>query len=174
MKITFWTDGSSRGNPGKGGWGVFIEMENNKGEKKEFSLSGGKLSTTNNRMELTAAIQALRFLDSVFLNKYFIDQKEIKKDLLIIIKTDSKYVKTGIEEWIINWEKNNWKNANKKPVLNKDLWQELLSLKNSINDRLIKDNISEIKWEYVKGHFGIKGNEIADKFSTEAADNILE
>ena len=94
--------------------GVFIEMENNK-ERKKFSLSE-KLSTTNNRMELTAAIQALRFLDSVFLNKYFIDQKEIKKDLLIIIKTDSKYVKTGIEEWIINWEKNNWKNANKKPV----------------------------------------------------------
>ncbi len=172
MKITFYTDGASRGNPGRGGWGVYTEIESSNGQKKEFKLSGGKFSTTNNRMELTAAIQALRFLNSVILNKYFVDKKHLGKEFFVTIKTDSKYVKTGIEEWIINWEKNNWKSANKKPVLNKDLWQELLSIKNLINDKLVKDNFEEIKWEYVKGHFGITGNEIADSLATKAIDNI--
>lgn len=174
MKIIFYTDGASRGNPGRGGWGVYTEIESSTGQKKEFKLSGGQLSTTNNRMELTAAIQALRFLDSAILNKYFVDQKQLGKEFFVTIKTDSKYVKTGIEEWIINWEKNNWKSANKKPVLNKDLWQELLSLKNSINEKLKEAGFKEIVWEYVAGHAGILGNEIADGLATEAADKFLQ
>jgi ribonuclease HI len=173
MKLTFYTDGASRGNPGRGGWGVYAEIVNDKGEEKTFSLSGGKPSTTNNRMELTASIQALSFLDKVILNKYFVKPETLGKEFFVIIKTDSKYVKTGITEWIINWEKNNWRAANKKPVLNKDLWQELLSLKDIINDKLKSHNFPEIVFEYVEGHAGIEGNEMADKLATEAADKFV-
>jgi len=174
MKIIFWTDGASRGNPGIGGWGVFAKVVHTDGKEKTFELSGGKPYTTNNRMELTASIQALRFLDMVVLNKYFLDKKRYGPTLEIIVYTDSKYVKTGITEWMKNWEKNNWRSANKKPVLNKDLWQHLNSLKESINEKLTKDNFKEIQWEYVKGHAGIEGNEIADRLATEAADKLKD
>tara|TARA_B100001250_G_scaffold389842_1_gene389296 strand:- start:1494 stop:1922 length:429 start_codon:yes stop_codon:yes gene_type:complete len=131
--IHVYTDGACSGNPGVGGWGVVILLNKN----EPILLNGGELQTTNNRMELTAAIKALN---------YFNELKSIK------IFTDSKYVKDGIEKWIINWKKNGWKTAAKKPVKNKELWIEL--------DHLIAKH--EISWEWVKGHAGEKYNEKAD------------
>lgn len=165
MKITLYTDGSSRGNPGPGGWGVYVEVIKDK--LYTINISGGERETTNNKMELTAAIEALKYLKKNLI-------KILKNDVVkITIKLDSKYVKMGITEWIKNWEKNNWKGSNKKPVANLELWQELLSLKNFINDKLKGHNFKDVNWEYVKGHVGIKGNEIADDLATEAADKFL-
>ena len=132
MIINVYTDGACSGNPGKGGWGVVI-LDND----KEILLNGGDQQTTNNKMELTAAIKAL---------EYF----EVKQKL--IINTDSKYVKDGIESWIIKWKKNGWKTASKKPVKNKDLWMKL--------DKQIQRHT--INWQWIKGHIGHKYNEQAD------------
>ena len=131
--ITIYTDGACSGNPGIGGWGVVIFEEN----KKDRLLNGGNDNTTNNRMELTAAIEAL---------KYFEDKQTIT------LITDSKYVKDGIQSWIQNWKKNGWKTAAKKPVKNKELWVEL-------DDLITRHNIS---WKWVKGHAGNTYNEKAD------------
>jgi|TARA_A200000159_G_scaffold71790_1_gene66652 ribonuclease HI len=131
--ITIYTDGACSGNPGIGGWGVVILEEN----KEDRLLNGGNDNTTNNRMELTAAIEAL---------KYFEDKQTIT------LITDSKYVKDGIQSWIQNWKKNGWKTAAKKPVKNKELWIEL--------DQLISRHT--ISWEWVKGHDGNVYNEKAD------------
>ena len=131
--ITIYTDGACSGNPGIGGWGAVI-LEIN---KDEIFLNGGNDNTTNNRMELTAAIEALKKIQN-------------KKNIKLI--TDSKYVKDGIQSWIINWKKNGWKTAAKKPVKNKELWIEL--------DTLISKH--SITWEWVKGHAGNKYNEKAD------------
>jgi len=131
--ITIYTDGACSGNPGVGGWGVVIIEDN----KNEFFLNGGDKNTTNNKMELTAAIKAL---------------KTFEKKSTITLITDSKYVKDGIQSWIQNWKKNGWKTAAKKPVKNKELWIEL-------DDLITKHNIS---WEWVKGHTGNKHNEKAD------------
>ena len=130
--INIYTDGACSGNPGIGGWGVVI-LDNG----KEIQLNGGEQNTTNNQMELTAAIKAL---------EYFVPRKDL------IIHTDSKYVKDGIESWIINWKKNGWKTTAKKPVKNKEMWIAL--------DELIKKH--NINWEWVKGHAGNKHNEKAD------------
>jgi ribonuclease HI len=142
MKYVIYTDGACSGNPGPGGWGAVILDEVN----KEISISGKEKSTTNNRMELMAPIMAL---------------KKIKKNSKIIIYTDSTYLKNGITTWIKNWEKNGWKNANKKPVKNKDLWIAL--------NKLSKEQI--IDWKWVKAHAGNKYNEIADKLATAAIRN---
>ena len=131
--ITVYTDGACSGNPGKGGWGVVILKDN----KEDIFLNGGDDNTTNNRMELSAAIEALKYFQS--------------KEKITLI-TDSKYVKDGIQSWIQNWKKNGWKTAAKKPVKNKELWIEL-------DDLITKHNIS---WEWVKGHTGNKHNEKAD------------
>ncbi len=131
--ITIYTDGACSGNPGVGGWGVVI-IENN---KNETFLNGGENHTTNNKMELTAAIQAL---------------KTFEKESTITLITDSKYVKDGIQSWIENWKKNGWKTAAKKPVKNKELWIEL-------NELIARHNIT---WEWVKGHAGNTHNEKAD------------
>jgi ribonuclease HI len=131
--ITIYTDGACSGNPGIGGWGAVI-LEIN---KDEIFLNGGNDNTTNNRMELTAAIEALKKIQN-------------KKNIKLI--TDSKYLKDGIQSWIINWKKNGWKTAAKKPVKNKELWIEL--------DNLISKH--SITWEWVKGHAGNKYNEKAD------------
>ena len=131
--ITIYTDGACSGNPGVGGWGVVIIEDN----KNEFFLNGGDKHTTNNKMELTAAIQAL---------------KAFEKKRTITLITDSKYVKDGIQSWIQNWKKNGWKTAAKKPVKNKELWIEL--------DGLIA--IHNIQWDWVKGHAGNEHNEKAD------------
>jgi ribonuclease HI len=134
--IKIYTDGACSGNPGPGGWGVFIE---NSGNIKE--LSGRDENTTNNRMELKAVIEALKF--------FTINSK-------LTIHTDSKYVMDGASRWIINWKKNNWKTAQKKDVKNKDLWIEL--------DNLL--NYHDVSWVWVKGHDGIYGNERADYLAT--------
>ena len=131
--ITIYTDGACSGNPGIGGWGAVI-LEIN---KEDIFLNGGNDNTTNNRMELTAAIEALR---------YFEDRQTIT------LITDSKYVKDGIQSWIQNWKKNGWKTAAKKPVKNKELWIDL--------DQLISKHT--ISWKWVKGHAGNIHNEKAD------------
>ena len=130
--INIYTDGACSGNPGIGGWGVVI-LDNG----EEIQLNGGNHNTTNNKMELTAAIKALEYFEQ-------------RKDL--IIYTDSKYVKDGIESWIINWKQNGWKTSTKKPVKNKEMWIAL--------DDLIKKH--NINWKWVKGHAGDKYNEKAD------------
>ena len=131
--ITIYTDGACSGNPGVGGWGVVIIDDN----KNETFLNGGDNDTTNNKMELTAAIKAL---------------KTFEKKSTITLITDSKYVKDGIQSWIQNWKKNGWKTAAKKPVKNKELWIEL--------DELIARH--NITWKWVKGHAGNTHNEKAD------------
>ena len=141
--INIYTDGACSGNPGKGGWGVVI-LDNN----KEILLNGGDQHTTNNKMELTAAIKAL---------EYF----ETKKDLTIY--TDSKYVKDGIESWIINWKKNGWKTSTKKIVKNKELWMQLDNL-------IIKHNVT---WRWVKGHSGLEFNEKADELARKYIESNI-
>jgi len=141
-KVDIYTDGACSGNPGPGGWGVLIEIDN-----KNIELSGGDKDTTNNRMELMAAIKAL---------------EEIDKDYEITLYTDSNYVKDGITSWISNWKKNNWKTASKKDVKNKELWMRL--------DEAIKDK--NISWVWVKGHAGNAGNEQADYLARSALEKL--
>ena len=137
-KITIYTDGACSGNPGKGGWGAVLLYRD-----KQKHLSGSAILTTNNKMELTAAIEAL---------------KEVKESNDIELHTDSQYVKNGINLWIINWKKNGWKTANKKEVANKDLWIEL--------DKYVTHH--NITWFWVKGHSGNHYNEIADDLAVKA------
>ena len=141
-KVDIYTDGACSGNPGPGGWGVLIEIDN-----ENIELSGGDRETTNNRMELMAAIKAL---------------EEIDKDYEITLYTDSNYVKDGITSWISNWKKNNWKTASKNDVKNKELWMRL--------DEAIKDK--NISWVWVKGHAGNAGNEQADYLARSALEKL--
>ncbi len=141
-KVDIYTDGACSGNPGPGGWGVLIQLDD-----KNIELSGGDNETTNNRMELMAAIIAL---------------EEINKDYKINLYTDSNYVKDGITSWISNWKKNSWKTANKKDVKNKDLWIRL--------DAAIKGK--DISWIWVKGHAGNAGNEQADHLARTALEKL--
>ena len=141
--ITIYTDGACSGNPGIGGWGVAI-LENN---KEDTFLNGGNDNTTNNRMELTAAIEALKYFEN---------------SQTITLITDSKYVKDGIQSWIQNWKKNGWKTAAKKPVKNKELWVEL-------DDLITRHNIT---WEWVKGHAGNTFNEKADYLARRYIETV--
>jgi ribonuclease HI len=145
MEIKIYTDGSCLGNPGPGGWAAIILEDNLKKE-----LIGREKHTTNNRMELTAAIKALEYC-----NKNKDEQKSLK---IIKIYTDSIYVKEGITNWINNWEKNNWKTADKKNVKNVDLWKNL--------KELIKSN--QVEWFWVKGHSDNPLNDLADKLAKKA------
>ena len=140
-KVKIYTDGACKGNPGKGGWGAVLQY----GET-EKEISGYADKTTNNIMELTAAVEALKLL---------------KEPCEVILTTDSNYVKNGISDWIFNWKKNGWKTASKKAVKNKELWQKLDSL--SINH--------SIQWRWVKGHSGHPENERCDELANKA---ILE
>jgi ribonuclease HI len=142
MKYTIYTDGACSGNPGPGGWGAVIFDNDN----KQKNISGSEENTTNNRMELSAAIMAL---------------KEVNTNSEITIYTDSTYVKNGITEWVLKWKENGWKNSNKEPVKNKDLWQKL--------DNLCKQNT--INWKWVKGHASNKYNNLADELATKAIKN---
>ena len=137
-EITIYTDGACSGNPGKGGWGAILIDA-----KEEKYLSGSNQLTTNNQMELTATIEAL---------------KAILKPSNIALYTDSQYVKNGITSWIFNWKKNGWKTANKKPVANKDLWIEL--------EKYV--DFHSVSWFWVKGHSGDHYNEIADELAVKA------
>ena len=174
MKINIYTDGASRGNPGNGGWGVYIEVEK-KIDQKIYTqkIGGNEKNTTNNKMELLAVLEALKYLKKN-LKKIFDSQdlKDLKNKLEIILHLDSEYVRKGITEWIKNWVKNNWKNSSKKEVVNKNIWQEILKYKDDINKNLLEKKYPEIKWNYVAGHTGIKGNEIADEIATSFADRL--
>ena len=139
--IKIYTDGSCLGNPGNGGWAAIIIDD-----KKKILIKGSKKDTTNNQMELLAPIKAL---------------KKIPKGSSVQIFTDSKYVKSGITEWIHNWKKNGWKTAKKQPVKNKDLWNELDNLTNEF----------EIKWSWVKGHSKDKLNNEVDLIAREAVNS---
>ena len=137
-KVTIYTDGACSGNPGKGGWAAILIYA-----KEKKYMSGSKQLTTNNQMELTATIEAL---------------KAISKPSNIALYTDSQYVKNGITSWIFNWKKNGWKTANKKPVANKDLWIEL--------EKYV--DFHSVSWFWVKGHSGDHYNEIADELAVKA------
>jgi len=145
--LEVYTDGSSLGNPGPGGWGaVFVEKD-----KIIHELGGFEMNTTNNRMELSAVIGTLKYIwKSGFQN--------IKE---IVIFADSSYVLTGITSWVFNWEKNGWRTANKKPVMNQDLWQELIEL--------VRTSKVKINWQKVKGHSGHVYNDRADEIATTCA-----
>jgi len=142
--VVIFTDGACRGNPGPGGWGVLMRYGQH--EKKMY---GAEPDTTNNRMELTAAIQALLLL---------------KEPCVIEIHTDSQYVQKGITLWLPQWKKNHWKKADKKPVKNADLWQEL--------DKLVIHH--QISWHWVKGHSGHVENDIADALANQAIDEAFQ
>ena len=137
-EIIVYTDGGCSGNPSPGGWGIVVIAN---GEARQ--LSGGEKITTNNRMELTAAISAL----SVIQNTPSFNGKKI------IVNIDSQYVKNGITVWIKSWKQKGWKTADKKPVKNQDLWQQLDELNSNLN----------VEWNWVKGHAGIEYNEICDQ-----------
>ncbi|MBQ8436440.1 MAG: ribonuclease HI [Alphaproteobacteria bacterium] len=142
--LEIFTDGACSGNPGAGGWGVILRYGT-----IEKEMSGAEAETTNNRMELTAVIQAL---------------KALTRDCEIVIHTDSRYVMDGVQSWLHNWKKNNWRTSNKKSaVKNIDLWQEL-------DELLVKH---KIRWIWVKGHNGHPENERVDKLARDAIKNLL-
>lgn len=140
--IVIYTDGACRGNPGPGGWGALLR----RGESQR-ELFGGENNTTNNRMELTAAIQALQAL---------------RRACSVELHTDSNYLRQGITQWLANWKKNGWKTAAKKPVKNADLWLEL-------DDACQRHTI---EWRWVKGHSGNLGNEAADVLANRGIDEM--
>ena len=140
--VEIFTDGACRGNPGPGGWGAVLRY----GEH-EKELYGGEAQTTNNRMELTAAIRALETL---------------KRPCSVQVTTDSSYVRNGITEWLPNWKKRGWKTAAKKPVKNADLWQRL--------DQAVRAH--QITWYWVKGHSGHPENERADRLANRGIDEL--
>ena len=140
QKVTIYTDGGCRGNPGPGGWGAVLLFGD-----QEKEIYGYDPETTNNRMELMAAISALELL---------------KRPCDIDLTTDSQYVRQGILEWMDGWKKRNWKNAAKKPVKNKDLWMRL--------DEAVQRHT--IEWHWIKGHSGHEGNERADDLANRAMD----
>ena len=143
MSIKVYTDGACKGNPGPGGWGVYIQS--NEDEKE---LYGGNPETTNNQMEMQAALEALKHLKD--------------EDEVIELYTDSNYLRQGITEWIHKWKTNNWKTAAKKPVANRDLWIEISDLNEKMN----------VQWNWVKGHAGDPGNERADELANIGAESV--
>lgn len=142
--VTIYTDGACRGNPGPGGWGALLQYGS-----RERALSGGEAHTTNNRMELTAAIEALAAL---------------RETCAVTLYTDSNYVRQGITEWIAGWRARGWKTADRKPVKNVDLWERL--------DAQCERH--QIEWRWVKGHSGDPGNERADALACAAADELID
>jgi ribonuclease HI len=143
-KVIIATDGACKGNPGPGGWGAVLRWG---GQSKK--LSGGEADTTNNRMELMAAIEALAAL---------------KRPCKIALSTDSVYVRDGITKWVHGWQRNGWKTAAKKPVANADLWQRLIE----------EAKRHDVEWLWVKGHAGDPDNEIADQLASDAAIAIQQ
>ncbi len=144
MSVEAWTDGACRGNPGPGGWGVLLRYKGN-----EKTLYGAERETTNNRMELMAAIQAL---------------ESLTRQCKVQLTTDSQYVQKGITEWLPNWKRRGWKTAAKKPVKNVDLWQRL--------DKAVAEH--DVEWHWVRGHSGHPENEQADALANQAIDELLQ
>ena len=144
ITLTIYTDGACSGNPGPGGWGVLLQYGN-----KEKTLKGGDPNTTNNRMEMMAAIKAIEAVNATYTGE-------------IILWTDSTYVMKGITEWIHGWKKKNWIKSDKKPVVNTDLWKVLDNLNSQKN----------IQWNWVKGHAGVEGNERADELARQGLEEI--
>jgi ribonuclease HI len=142
-QVEIYCDGACRGNPGPGGWGALLRTEGH-----EKRLCGSALDTTNNRMELTGAIEGLRAL---------------KRPCVVTVWTDSEYVKKGMTEWLAGWKARGWKTAAKAPVKNADLWQELEQ----------EAARHQVDWRWVKGHAGHEGNEIADELANQAIDAML-
>ena len=142
--IEIFTDGACKGNPGPGGWGVLLRL----GEHQK-TLFGGEPQTTNNRMELMAAIRGLQALK--------------KAPAQVLLTTDSQYVMKGIREWMPNWKKRDWKTASRQPVKNADLWREL--------DNLVSQH--HVEWRWVKGHSGHPENELADELANRGVDQVL-
>jgi|SRR3990167_4273781 len=142
-QVNLFTDGACRGNPGPGGWGVLIRYNDH-----EKQLYGAEKYTTNNRMELMAAIEGL---------------KALKEACDISVTTDSQYVRLGITEWLTNWKKRNWKTADKKPVKNQDLWEQL--------DYEVSRH--HIAWHWIKGHSGHVENELVDALANRAIDELI-
>ena len=142
MRFNIYTDGACRGNPGPGGWGVVMRFGDN-----EKELWGGEHNTTNNRMELTAAIEGL---------------KALKRGSLVTLTTDSQYVRNGITQWITNWKIKGWRTANKQQVKNQDLWQQLDEL----------SQYHDITWHWVKGHSGHRENDLADVLANRGIDEL--
>ncbi len=140
--VEAWTDGGCKPNPGPGGWGAILRW---KGHEKE--LSGAERETTNNRMELTAAIAALEAL---------------KRPSRVVIHTDSEYLRNGVTRWVSGWVRNNWRNASREPVANMDLWQRLLEAAKR----------HEVEWRWVRGHSGDPMNERADALATAARESL--
>ena len=140
--VEMFTDGACRGNPGPGGWGVLLRY----GETEKH-LWGGETVTTNNRMELTAAIKGLEALS---------------RPSRVNLTTDSQYVRKGITEWIAGWKQKGWRTSNRQPVKNVDLWQEL--------DKLV--SVHEVHWHWVKGHSGHRENEIADELANQGINDL--
>ncbi|WP_160072523.1 ribonuclease HI [Pseudoclavibacter sp. 8L] len=143
--VVMYTDGACKGNPGPGGWGVWLRSGDH-----ERELFGGELNTTNNRMELKAVIEGLSAL---------------KKPCSVALYLDSQYVRKGITEWITGWKAKGWKTASKQPVKNAELWKEL--------DALVEDSGHTIEWRWVKGHSGDVGNERADMLANKGVDQAL-
>lgn len=141
--VEIYTDGACKGNPGIGGWGALLHYQD-----KQKTIKGAEENTTNNRMELTAAIEAL---------------KSLNRPCQVTLYTDSTYVQKGITEWMTNWKKRNWRTAAKKPVVNQDLWQKL----DALNEQY------EIDWRWVKGHAGNAGNEKADDLANQAIEEFI-
>jgi len=155
-KIIIYTDGSSRGNPGPGGWGAIIIFNNDRGimnyESRIMEIGGKENQTTNNRMEMRAAIEALRLVALA----------QGKQDSMIEIYADSEYLIKGITIWIKNWQKNNWRTKDKREVMNRDLWEELLEQTENKN----------IEWKKVLGHSGHEYNDRCDEIATSFADGL--
>jgi ribonuclease HI len=144
VPVEAFTDGACRGNPGPGGWGVLLRYQGN-----EKTLYGAEQETTNNRMELMAAIQAL---------------ESLTRQCSVILTTDSQYVQKGITEWLPNWKKRGWKTAARKPVKNADLWRRL--------DQAVADH--DVEWHWVRGHSGHPENEQADALANRAIDELMQ
>jgi ribonuclease HI len=141
-KVEIFSDGSCLGNPGPGGWGSIIKVDG-----AEIELSGGKKHSTNNEMELSGVIEAL---------------KSLKEPCEVVVTTDSQYVVKGMKEWMAGWIRNGWKTASRQPVKNRQFWEELKA----------QSEIHKIKWEWIRGHDGHAENERCDRLATDAASSF--